>query len=42
MGGIALHAGDLPGYADLHGGIRLPLEFAKKLYTITARARPSW
>jgi hypothetical protein len=34
-GGIALHAGDLPGYADSHGCVRLPLEFAKKLYTIT-------
>ena len=34
-GGIALHGGDLPGFADSHGCIRLPLEFAKKLYTIT-------
>lgn len=36
-GGIALHGGDLPGFADSHGCIRLPLEFAKKLYTITDR-----
>ena len=34
-GGIALHGGDLPGFADSHGCIRLPLEFATKLYTIT-------
>jgi hypothetical protein len=32
-GGIALHGGNLPGFADSHGCIRLPLEFAKKLYT---------
>ena len=25
-GGIALHAGDLPGYPDSHGCVRLPLE----------------
>src|SRR5262249_38501288 len=30
-GGIALHAGDLPGYPDSHGCIRLPLEFSKLL-----------
>jgi len=34
-GGIALHGGDLPGFADSHGCIRLPLEFATKLYSIT-------
>ncbi len=33
--GIALHAGHLPGYPASHGCIRLPAEFAKKLYTIT-------
>ena len=36
-GGIALHAGVLPGYAHSHGCVRLPLQFAKKLYTITAK-----
>lgn len=36
-GGIALHAGDLPGFADSHGCVRLPLEFAKKLYTVTGK-----
>ena len=29
--GIAMHAGDLPGYPDSHGCVRLPLEFSKLL-----------
>jgi hypothetical protein len=33
--GVALHAGRVPGYAASHGCIRLPREFAKKLYAIT-------
>jgi hypothetical protein len=33
--GIALHAGNLPGYPASHGCIRLPLEFAQKLYLIS-------
>jgi hypothetical protein len=33
--GIALHAGNLPGYPASHGCIRLPIEFAYKLFTIT-------
>ncbi len=33
--GIAMHAGDLPGYPDSHGCVRLPLEFSKLLYTVT-------
>ena len=33
--GIAMHAGKLPGYPASHGCIRLPPEFAKKLYAIT-------
>lgn len=33
--GIALHGGDLPGYPASHGCIRLPNEFAKKLYALT-------
>ncbi len=36
-GGIALHAGWLPGYSDSHGCVRLPLDFAKKLYTVTGK-----
>jgi len=33
--GTALHAGHNPGYAASHGCIRLPSDFAKKLYTVT-------
>jgi hypothetical protein len=33
--GIAMHAGNLPGYPASHGCVRLPMEFAKKLYAIT-------
>jgi len=36
-GGIALHAGDLPGYPDSHGCVRLPLEFSKLLFGITMK-----
>jgi lipoprotein-anchoring transpeptidase ErfK/SrfK len=34
-GGVALHAGRVPGYPASHGCIRLPGAFAKKLYGIT-------
>lgn len=34
-GGVALHAGNLPGYPASHGCIRLPLEFARLLYGVT-------
>jgi len=34
-GGIALHAGNLPGYPASHGCIRLPRKFAERLYGIT-------
>ncbi len=33
--GVAMHAGSLPGYADSHGCVRMPLDFARKLYRIT-------
>ena len=33
--GVALHAGRVPGYPASHGCIRLPRQFAKKLYAIT-------
>ena len=33
--GVALHAGNLPGYPASHGCVRLPLEFAKRLFSIT-------
>ena len=34
--GIAMHAGNLPGYPASHGCIRLPLAFAKLLYGISS------
>jgi len=34
-GGIAIHAGKLPGYPASHGCIRLPRDFARSLYQIT-------
>lgn len=34
-GGIAMHAGNLPGYPASHGYIRLPPAFAKLLFGIT-------
>src|ERR1700726_3111974 len=33
--GIAMHAGHLPGYPASHGCVRLPVDFAAKLYTVT-------
>src|SRR5580704_3728151 len=33
--GIALHAGNLPGYPASAGCVRLPVDFAAKLYTVT-------
>ena len=35
-GGVALHAGGLPGYPSSHGCIHLPYEFSKKLFEITS------
>jgi len=34
-GGIALHAGALPGYPASHGCVRLPMEFSKALFGVT-------
>jgi hypothetical protein len=34
-GGIALHAGGLPGYPESHGCVHLPSEFAKRLFDIS-------
>ncbi|TMA92307.1 MAG: L,D-transpeptidase [Deltaproteobacteria bacterium] len=34
-GGIAMHAGQLPGYPASHGCVRLPVDFAEKLYSVT-------
>src|ERR1700686_84996 len=33
--GIAIHAGPLPGYPASHGCVRLPIDFAEKLYSVT-------
>lgn len=33
--GVALHAGNLPGYPASHGCVRLPMEFAKRLFQVT-------
>lgn len=33
--GIAMHAGNLPGYPASHGCVRLPIDFARLLYAVT-------
>jgi hypothetical protein len=33
--GIAVHGGNLPGHPASHGCVRLPLDFAKQLYSVT-------
>ncbi len=35
-GGVALHAGGLPGYPSSHGCIHLPSEFARRLFEISS------
>lgn len=39
-GGIALHAGNLPGYPASHGCVRLPLEFSALLFEVTHLGTP--
>ena len=34
-GGVALHAGGLPGYPESHGCVHLPSEFAKLLFAVS-------
>lgn len=34
-GGIALHAGQIPGRPASHGCVRLPLDFARNLFSVT-------
>ncbi len=34
-GGVALHAGGLPGYPESHGCIHLPSEFARRLFNVS-------
>jgi L,D-transpeptidase catalytic domain len=38
--GVALHAGNLPGYPDSHGCVHLPLAFSKLLFQITQLGTP--
>jgi hypothetical protein len=38
--GVAMHAGNLPGYPASHGCIRLPKAFAKLLYGVTELGTP--
>ena len=38
--GVALHAGNLPGYPASHGCIRLPLKFSENLFTVTHVGTP--
>ena len=38
--GVALHAGNLPGYPASHGCIRLPPAFAANLFTVTTVGTP--
>ena len=38
--GVALHAGYNPGRPASHGCIRLPAQFAKKLYGVTGIGTP--
>ena len=33
--GVAMHAGNLPGFPASHGCVRLPMEFAKRLFEVT-------
>lgn len=35
--GVALHAGNLPGYPASHGCVRLPMQFSEMLFTITRK-----
>ena len=38
--GVALHAGQLPGYPASHGCVRLPMGFSEKLWTVTHVGTP--
>lgn len=38
--GVALHAGNLPGYPASHGCVRLPAKFADNLYAVTQVGTP--
>jgi len=38
--GIALHAGQLPGYPASHGCVRLPMKFSEDLFSVTHLGTP--
>jgi hypothetical protein len=38
--GVALHAGNLPGYPASHGCVRLPMKFSELLFTVTHLGTP--
>lgn len=38
--GVALHAGNLPGYPASHGCVRLPKDFSKELFSVTQLGTP--
>ncbi|NVO13211.1 MAG: L,D-transpeptidase [Rhodoplanes sp.] len=38
--GVALHAGNLPGYPASHGCVRLPVEFSRRLFDVTHVGTP--
>jgi hypothetical protein len=38
--GVALHAGELPGYPASHGCVRLPMAFSERLFTVTHIGTP--
>jgi hypothetical protein len=38
--GVALHAGNLPGYPASHGCVRLPLDFSERLFNVTHLGTP--
>jgi hypothetical protein len=38
--GVALHAGQLPGYPASHGCVRLPVKFSQLLFTVTHLGTP--
>jgi lipoprotein-anchoring transpeptidase ErfK/SrfK len=40
--GVALHGGEIPPYPASHGCIRLPMQFAERLYAVTAVGTPVW
>jgi lipoprotein-anchoring transpeptidase ErfK/SrfK len=37
--GVALHAGNLPGYPQSHGCVRMPMAFAEKLFKVDREGR---